>query len=132
MKLLNLAILTALALAGLASQAHADDVACGQLKENNKPAIQYVPWDLIDPGTGQPYKPSDILTIDGKQMTYQAVYTTINNIEKTFNEHGYSLRNATAEVIAELAVCEDMMLSQGVIITLAMSNPGGPLSADAV
>jgi hypothetical protein len=127
------AIFTGLAFATLgaaATQAHAD--ACGELKAKNKPPIPYVPFDIINPDTGQPYHEGDILTVNGTQMPYTQVYETVNNIERTFNEHGYSLRNATPEVIQELAVCETMMLNQGVILTLAMSNPGGPLSLDAV
>jgi hypothetical protein len=124
------AIFTALAVATATTQAHAD--ACGELKANDKPPITYVPFDIINPATGQPYKDDDILTIDGKQMPYPTVKEAVNNIEKTFNEHGYTLKNATPETIQELSVCGDMMLSQGVLLTLSMSNPGGPLSADAV
>jgi hypothetical protein len=129
-KLYQYAIFTALAAATATTQAHAD--ACGELKAKDKPPITYVPFDVINPATGQPYKDSDVLTIDGKQMPYPEVKEIVNNAEKTFNQHGYSLHNATPEVIQELAVCDTMMLGQGVIITLAMSNPGGPLSADAV
>jgi hypothetical protein len=65
-KLYQYAIFTALAVATNTTQAHAD--ACGEFKEKTKPAIPYVPFDIINPNTGQPYKDTDVLTIDGKQM----------------------------------------------------------------
>ena len=130
MKLYQYAIFTALAVAS--GTARAESEACGQLKEKNKPPIPYVPFDITNPDTGQPYKDSDVLTIDGKPMPYPEVKAIVNNAEKTFNEKGYTLHNATPEVIQELAVCDTMMLGQAVILTLAMSNPGGPLSPDAV
>lgn len=130
MKVYQYAIFTALAVATTTAQAHAD--ACGELKAKDKPPITYVPFDINDPATGQPYKDTDVLTIDGKQVPYPEVKEIVNNAEQSFNAHGYSLHNATPEVIQELAVCDTMMLNQGVILTLAMSNPGGPLSPDAV
>ena len=130
MKVYQYAIVTALAVATGTTHAHAE--TCGEFKEKNKPPIPYVPFDITNPETGQPYKDSDVLTVDGKQMPYPEVKAIVNNAEKNFNEHGYSLRNATPEVIQELAVCDTMMLGQAVILTLAMSNPGGPLSPDAV
>jgi len=55
-----------------------------------KPPITYVPFDINDPATGQPYKDTDVLTIDGKQVPYPQVKSQVNAIEQQFNAHGYS------------------------------------------
>jgi hypothetical protein len=56
-----------------------------------RPPIQFTPFDMIDPHTGKPVSPDDIIEINGVKITAGEYYRRLNEMERWLNAHGYSL-----------------------------------------
>ncbi len=57
--------------------------------------IKFTPFDMVDPNTGKPVKPDDIIEVNGVKMKAGEFYQRLNETERWLNAHGYSLRTDT-------------------------------------
>jgi len=57
--------------------------------------IKFTPFDMVDPNTGKPVKPDDIIEVNGVKMKAGEFYRRLNETERWLNAHGYSLRTDT-------------------------------------
>ncbi len=60
-----------------------------------RPPIQFTPFDMVDPNTGKPVHPDEIITVNGVKMRAGDFYRQLNAMEQWLNEQGYSLRTDT-------------------------------------
>ncbi len=60
-----------------------------------RPPIRFTPFDMIDPSTGKPVKPDDLIEVDGVKVKAGDFYRQLNEMERWLNAHGYSLRTDT-------------------------------------
>jgi hypothetical protein len=60
-----------------------------------RPPIKFTPFDMVDPNTGKPVKPDDLIEVNGVKMKAGDFYRRLNETERWLNAHGYSLRTDT-------------------------------------
>jgi hypothetical protein len=134
MRTLVYLLFAGLTLGAVSPEARADK--CTDMKANEKPPIPFVPVDRTDPETGLPYEPAWLLThqimVNGHLINLKEMFDSIDHIEQTLTTHGYTLRGATPETLAELGVCPDLLRDQGAILDIMLHDPAGPLSENSV
>jgi hypothetical protein len=96
----------------LPAQSHT--LAASLLQVERRPAITFVPFEMLDPHTRQPIAPTATITLpNGKRVQAKEYYDQLNSFEKWLNEQGYSLRlPGTKTVIEKLAVNESLLSRQ--------------------
>jgi len=57
--------------------------------------IKFTPFDMVDPNTGKPVRPDDLIEVNGVKMRAGDFYRRLNEAERWLNAHGYSLRTDT-------------------------------------
>lgn len=54
--------------------------------------VQFTPFEMVDPNTGRPVRPDDMISIGSLRMRAGDYYRQLNEMERWLNERGYSLR----------------------------------------
>lgn len=94
--------------------------------------IKFTPFEMIDPATGKPVKPEDMIEVNGVKMKAGDYYRQLNAMEQWLNDHGYSLRTDTVfeyyspKLEAEIADSEQRLRELESQLPLS----GEPLDAD--
>lgn len=57
--------------------------------------IQFTPFEMVDPTTGKPLNPDDVVEFNGAKITIKELFQQLNAMEQWLNQHGYSLRDNT-------------------------------------
>lgn len=60
-----------------------------------RPPIKFTPFDMVDPNTGKPVRPDDLIEVNGVKVRAGDFYRRLNETERWLNAHGYSLRTDT-------------------------------------
>jgi hypothetical protein len=69
-----------------------------------RPAIKFVPFEMVDPETKKPIAPTAIIKLpNGKQGTAKEYYDQLNQYEQWLSEHGQTLRQPQHNAVIELA-----------------------------
>src|SRR5262249_16290990 len=85
----------------------------GRLNRVKKAAVTPKPFPKVHPMTGKPAKDTDMIMVNGQQVTIKTYYEQINNLEKQLNALGHSLRGGEAKIIlARLRHNKDALNSQ--------------------
>jgi hypothetical protein len=128
MKIVAHTLLAAAMLAALVSPVRAD--RCSDLRLFPKTPLTFVPFDRTNPQTGAPYGPGDSITISGATMPAQEAFDGLDALERQLTAFGYTLRDTTEQVLAELGKCDQLLASQVTLAEKVLSDPAGPLSPD--
>jgi hypothetical protein len=89
-------------------------LAPGMVQVQKRPAISFVPFEMVDPRTRQPVAPDAIIALpNGKRVTAGTYYAELNAFERWANEQGYSLKLPHSTVaVQRLAVNRELLQSQ--------------------
>ncbi len=75
-----------------------------KLQIASRPAIRFVPFEMLDPETKKPIAPTAIIKLpNGKQATAKEYYDQLNQYEQWLSERGLTLRQPQHTAIIELA-----------------------------
>ncbi|MFW7377813.1 MAG: hypothetical protein ACOH5I_03255 [Oligoflexus sp.] len=94
------------------------DILRNRIELNKRPAIQFKPFDYLDPITGKIVSPDTMVELtdelaasfNKKYISARELYEELNKLEKSLNELGYSLRDSADSGFIESALVDGKKL----------------------
>jgi hypothetical protein len=93
---------------------------------NARPPIAFKPLDMIEPRTGKPVGPNELIKLEnGKTLTAAKYYEQMNKLEAEFNKMGHSFRDTEKKVNLNETIVDRAKINQQIrnVRTVA-GNPG--------